>query len=57
MSFPSVQTQTQPARISETRRPPLFCDENRPIWEIVRRCMIALLHELDKAYGWDTFKK
>lgn len=44
-----------PRVISE--RPALFCESNRRIWDIVRRFMIQLLRELDKAYGWDTFKE
>lgn len=38
-------------------RPTIFAEENRRIWEQVRRLLIFLLHELDKAYGWNTFNK
>jgi len=34
---------------------PLFCRENKMIWSIVRRFLIYLLRELDRAYGWETF--
>lgn len=46
------QTATQPAIAAP---PPVFCEGNRPFWLLVRRFMIAFLHELDKAYGWETF--
>jgi hypothetical protein len=36
-------------------RPPIFCEENRVFWELLRRAVIALLRELDKWYGWQTF--
>ena len=35
--------------------PAIFHESNRTFWTIVRRLMIYLLKELDKAYGWRTF--
>jgi len=40
---------------AETITPPIFCEANKPFWIIVRRLLIAMLRELDKAYNWDTF--
>jgi len=36
---------------------PIFCPDNRSFWDIVRRLLIWLLHELDKAYGYRTFER
>lgn len=43
--------------MTQTDRPPIFAEENRRIWEQVRRLLIFLLRELDAAYGWTTFKE
>ncbi len=39
-----------------TETPPIFCEGNRPFWTIVRRLLIVMLKELDRAYGWQTFE-
>lgn len=51
------QTPTPIFAETVTATPPLFCPENRSVWDIVRRLLIWLLRELDKAYGYQTFKK
>lgn len=38
-------------------RPAIFCEDNRPFWELVRRMMIGLLRMLDDSYGWKTFDR
>lgn len=41
----------------DPNRPPIFDERNRHVWEAVRRLMLVLLKEMDRWYGWDTFKK
>lgn len=48
--------QPVPRAAVETEAPPIFCEGNRPFWVIIRRLLIAMLKELDRAYGWETFK-
>lgn len=38
-------------------RPPIFDERNRRVWEAVRRLMLVLLKEMDRWYGWNTFKQ
>lgn len=37
-------------------RPSIFAPNNRPFWDALRRFLIWLLKELDKWYGYTTFR-
>jgi hypothetical protein len=43
--------------IPNPKRPIFFDDSNREFWMIIRRLLIYILHELDKWYGFNTFKR
>lgn len=35
---------------------PIFHPANKPVWDIFRRLMIALIRKIDEAYGYSTFE-
>jgi hypothetical protein len=41
----------------QNNRPIIFEESNREIWSVIRRLLIYILHELDKWYGYKTFRK
>lgn len=45
-----------PSRLPVAERPAIFHESNRAVWDAVRRLMIFILRELDKWYGWQSFR-
>jgi hypothetical protein len=40
-----------------TPTPPLFCKENRPIWDFIRRFLVGFIRMIDEAYRQVPFDK